>query len=488
MIFPISQMNYPVGVNMKIQWSVFFSLLLLVTLVGCGSEQFGSVPQSTKTLADPLTSFANNACSTYTLIKPKVDVLYVVDNSSSSYYISSDIKTALSNTVNSLSSSFDYRVIGTPLIESVGGNNDYQVMTNSSDLQGIPSDSRRISSAGNFSFFSSAPVSGVEKGLGRVISFVDHHKNSLIRNNSYLIVVLVSNGRDLEVEEDSGFGNGETRLNAANYNARLTSFMNLKSSLNSLQLRMISVSAKSVCSSGYRTALKSYVKMSNDLYVEAKAQDNNAALDSYDLCSSGGVSSIFSAINNSIQQVVLPHQYRYWPITFAENNEMVSTAEIKVQKISPNGASATLARDTDWFYEDRGSAQTVNTRELPTEGEPVTGRHFIRFANLVTYPDCVLVTSISRTEYFGYIVLPQKPKIETVSLRINGRVIPQSSTNGWSDMSSAPTTRNIKVPYPAAGDENPPLIRTGFMLQLNDPVNYYKSGDSVEVNFIPAGI
>lgn len=473
---------------MKIKWSVFFSLLLLMALTSCGSEQFGTVPKSTTSEADPLKSYAHNSCSAFTLIKPKVDVLYVVDNSSSSYYIGSDIKNALSNTVNRLSSDFDYRVIGTPLIETSGGNNDYQVMTNSSDLQGIPSDSRRISSAGSFSFFSNAPVTGVERGLNRVVSFVDSHKNALIRNNAYLIVVLVSNGRDLEVEEDAGFGNGETRLNTANYNARLASLRSIHSTLNSLQLRMISVTAKSVCSPGYRTAHKSYVKMSNDLYMDSKAQDSNANLDSYDLCSSGGIASIFTAINNSIKQVVLPHQYRYWPITFAENNEMVSKDEIKVQKISPNGSSVTLTRDTDWFYEDRGSAQTVNTRELPTPGEPITGRHFIRFSNLVTYPDCVLVTSVSRTEYFGYIVLPQRPRIDTVSVRINGRVISQSSSNGWSDLTSTSSTRNIKVPYPAPGDENPPVIRTGFMLQLNGSANYYKSGDSVEVNFVPAGI
>lgn len=472
---------------MKIQWSVFFSFLFLLTLVSCGSEEFGAAPQSTSTSANPLTSFSHSSCSTYTLIKPKVDILYVIDNSSSSYYIANDVKTAISNTVNRLSTDFDYRVIGTPLLESAGGNNDYQVMTNSSDLQGIPADSRRISSAGSFSFFSNSPVSGVERGLQRVVSFVDAHKNNLLRNNAYLIVVLVSNGRDLDVEEDAGYGNGETRLNSANYNARLTSLRSLRSQMNSLQLRMISVTAKSVCKPGWRSSNLSYVKMANQLYVDSAASDSSN-MDSYDLCDSSGVSSIFTAINNSIRQVVLPHEYRYWPITFAENNETVSLSEIQVKKVSSNGSSVTLSRDVDWVYEDRGSVQTVNTRELPTVGEPVSGRHFIRFTNRVVYPDCVLVTSVSRTEYFGYVVLPQKPRIETVSLRINGRPISQSSTNGWSDLTSAPSTRNIKVPYPNAGDENPPVMRTGFMLQLNGSANYYKSGDSVEVYYLPAGI
>ncbi len=474
---------------MRLNWSAPL-LLLLLTLVGCGKEEFGTVPRTATESANPLIAYSHNSCSTFTLIKPKVDVLYVVDNSSSSYYIASDIKTALSNTVNKLSNDFDYRVIGTPLIETASGNNDFQVMTNSADLQGIPSDTRRISSASGFNFFANNPVSGVEKGLSRIISFVDNHKNSLIRGNSYVVIVLVSNGRDLEVEEDQGFGNGETKLNTTAYNARLVNFRNIRSSLNSLQLRLFSVTAKSQCGAGYRTALKSYVKMSNELYTDSLSQDNNTVQDSYDLCSSGGISSIFTAINNSIKQVVLPHKYRYWPITFAENNEMVALNEIKVQKISPNGTSVSLLRDSDWIYDDKGSVQLVNTRELPSLGEPVSGRHFIRFLDnkLITYPDCVLVTSVSRTEYFGYVVLPQKPKIESLSLRINGRVIPQSTTNGWSDLTSSPTTRNIKVPHPSPGDENPPVIRTGFMLQLNGTSNYYKSGDNVEVNFIPAGI
>ncbi len=473
---------------MKIKWSGFIALLCLTALIGCGDEQFGTVPKSTSESASPLSNFTHSSCSAYTLIKPKVDVVYVIDNSSSSYYIANDLKNAISATINSLSNEFDYRVVGTPLIETSGGNNDFQVITNSSELTGIPSDSRRVSSASEFSFFNNAPVNGVEKGLGRIVGFIDFHKNLLIRNNSHLIVVLVSNGRDLEIEEDSGFLNGETRFNQLNYTTRLTSFRNLKSNLNSLQLRMISVTAKTVCSQGFRTALKSYVKMSQDLYTDSMAQDNNSNMDSYDLCSTNGVSSIFGAINSSIKQVVLPHKYRYWPITFAENNEMVSIDEIRVRKISSNGSSVTLTRDVDWFYEDKGSSQTVQTRELPTPGEPVTGRHFIRFNNLVTHPDCILVTSVSRTEYFNYIVLPQKPKVETISVRINGSVIPKSMTNGWSDQTSSVMTRNIKAPYPSPGDENPPIIRTGFMLKLNGSANYFKSGDKVDVNFIPAGI
>jgi hypothetical protein len=485
---------------MKIQWSVFLLLFIQIFLMSCGSEEFGTVPRSSSEEASPLQSYAYNSCTIFTTVKPKVDVLYIVDNSSSSYYIANDIKNALASTVNSLSSEFDFRVIGTPLLETITGNNDFQVMTNSSDLQGIPSDSRRVQVAGGFNFFANQPITGVEKGLNRLVSFVDHHKNNLIRKDAHLISVLISNGRDLEIEEDAGFLNGETKINLPAYNARLSSLRSLKATLNSLQLRLISVTARqNNCGKsreapdyknyeGWRGSEKSYIKMSNDLYLDSKAQDSNTNLDSYDLCNPSGINSIFAAINNSIKQVILPHGYRYWPITFAENNEVVSTSDVKVQKIDPKGTSVTLIRDVDWFYRGTEAIQTINTREKPTSGEPYTGRHFIEFSNLVTYPDCVLVTSVSRTEYFGFFVLPQKPKVETISVRINGRAIGQSSTDGWSDLTSVPTTRNIKVPHPSPGDENPTIIRTGFMIQLNGSANYYKSGDKIEVNFIPAGI
>ena len=477
---------------MKMQWSVFYSLLLLLLLAGCGSEEFGSTPQSTKESADALKNYSHSSCSTYTLIKPKVDVVYVIDNSSSSYYLSSDVKNALSNTVSSLSKDFDYRVIGTPLLETPNGNEDYQVMTNSPNLQGIPADSRRITSAGSFTFFTNSPTNAIERGTSRVVSFINQHKNSLIRSDAYLVVVLLSNGRDEDLETDKGFGNGETNPNTANFNTRLSQFNSIKQTLNPIQLRLMSVTAQTHnCKPGFRTSNLSYVKMAKQLYQDALATDNNVKQDAFDLCDSGSVSSIFASINNSIKKVVLPHQYGYWPITFAEDNETVSLSDIKVHKVRSTGQSVELTRDSDWFYEG-GSVRTINTRTgpnpTPGAGEPHTGRHFVRFASPIVYPDCVLVTSKSRVEYFDYVVLPQKPKVDTVALRINGNLISRSSTNGWSDETAAPQTINIKAPFPTAADENPPVMRTGFMLKLNGSSNYYKSGDSVQVDFIPAGI
>lgn len=477
---------------MNIQRSLLLSLFFLLALAGCGKEEFGGVPQSSSQNANPLTSYSANTCSTYTLIKPRVDVLYVIDNSSSSYYLGSDVKTSIANTVKSLSADFDYRVVGTPLLETASGNQDYQVMTNSADLTGLPSDSRRLSSAAGFDFFSKSPVSGVEKGLGRTVDFVNYHKNALFRSDAYLVIVLVSNGRDEEVEQDKGYGNGETALNSANYSARLSSFRSLKTSLNSIQLRLFSVTAKSVCQPGWRSSNLSYVKMANQLYADSLATDSSVA-DAHDLCGTA-VSSIFSSINSSIQKVLIPHQYRYSPITFASNTTNIDWASVQVKKVSPNGTSVVLVKDVDWtVYPSTTNTNpvTVDLREgpnpVPGPGESKTGTQFVKFTNLVTYPDCILITSTSKVEYFRYIVLPQKPQ-PGLSVRINGTLINESSTNGWSNETSVVQTLNIKAPYPNAGDENPPVMRTGFMLKLNGASNYYKSGDNVQVNYVPAGI
>lgn len=476
---------------MKLQWSALFTLSTLLFLASCGSEQFGSVPRSTTSNPDSLTSYASKSCSQSTLVKPKVDVVYLVDNSGSANVIADGAKSAIQSTVNSLSSDFDYRVIVTPLLETATGNSDYQVMTNSSDLAGIPSDQRRVYSSSQFNFFKT-PQPGLEKGLQRSVSFLNSHRSSLLRNGSHLIVVLLSNGRDQEVEEDTGSGNVQ---DTTVYNSRLASLRALKNSPYSHNLRFFSVTAKThLCQPGYWSANLSYAAMAKQIYAESGASDNSALMDSYDLCGDG-LSTLFSGINSSIKQEVLKHQYRYWPITFAENNENVSISQLKVVKVDPNGNQSELAKNTVWVYEDKGSSVSVNTRELPTVGEPVVGRHFVRFTdgNLITFPDCVLISSVSKTEYFGYFVIPQKPVESTISVRVNGMTIPNSAWTLMKDSSGIPVqlTQNIKVNNPTAtppGEANPPIIKTGFMLKINSPSNYYKSGDNVEVSYQAAAI
>lgn len=316
---------------------------------------------------------------------------------------------------------------------------------------------------------------------------VDLRSNSPIARRFRIartIIVLVSNGRDADIEQQGPYGNGETIYNASAFASALSS---LKSKKNAgYQLRFASVTAHTSCQSGWFSSQMSYVQMSKEIYNSSGAsdQDGDSSPDAYDLCGNG-FSSVFASVNSSIKQVLIAHGYRYWPITFAENNETVDINEIKVTKISPNGAKTSLVKDVDWTYQDNVYPMLINTREVPSAGEPITGRHFVRFSSLLMYPDCVLVTSVSRTEYYDWVVLPKKPLLP-VTVKVNGVEIPQSAMS--TSQVGTSQTLNIKAAYPTAADENPPVMRTGFMIQITNPQYYYKSGDNVETLYTPAGI
>lgn len=458
---------------MKMQWSVFYALFLFV-LAGCGAEQFGSVPQNSTSNPNAVSNYSQLSCTSSTLVKPKVDILYVVDNSGSALSMSNDIKTSITNTIGSISQQFDYRVIGTKLIPDTASDYDYRVMTNSTDS--LPNTSKKIISSSEMPFFT-PPVVGAPKeaGMRRVVNFINNN-GSLIRNNSHLLIILVSNGRDNDLETDDD-GRNETvtvvtATNQSNFNTRVSDLNSIRMNKSLIEMRFMPITAHSYCGEA-RASTNSYVKMGSTL--------SNSEV--FDLCSNS-ISNIFAIVNSTIQQETIPHQYRYFPMTFAKTSDTRNTfGEIKVYKVSGNSAPQEMT--SGWSYYESASGME-NTRELPTVGEPVSGRHFIRFDSLVSYPDCIQIRSVSRTEYFGYIVLPKEPKPTSISVRINGNVIPQSASSGWTYIGNS--TKNIKMAYPNAGDDQPPVSKTGYMLQLNGSSNYYKSGDNVEVNYIPAGV
>lgn len=472
---------------MKTIWSSI-SLVFMLFLYSCGSEQFGTVPQRNSSETNAVTAFQQASCSGHTLIKPEVDILYVVDNSTSSYYLADDIKQSIKNTISSISSEFDYRVIGTPLIETANGNEDYQVLSKSS----LPStfSSKQVASHSEFTFFTNNVPGSYENGLERIRSFISaHSSDGLFRKKSYLLVILISNGRDKEIESDAGYGNGETVLNTAKYSTRLSELQNLKTYLESQQFRLFSLTANTSCKPGWLSSMKSYAKMSKDLYLaHTPALSSNPPTwpDHFDLCGKE-ISKVFSEVNSTIKQVIIPHHYKYWPITFTNATDVIDVSTIKVFKSSPNSAPVQLT--TGWQYvQNPNYPSAINTRTQPSAGEPTTARHLIEFNPEIVYPDCIQVTSTSNLEYFNYIVIPKAPKIETIEVKINGVVIPKSDTNGWSYTSvSQPMTLNIKIAHNGYPD-TPAVIKSGYMIKLNGASNYYKSGDNVEIYYLPAPI
>lgn len=467
--------------------SYLFTLLLGVIILGCGKEEFGTTPRKNSSSAEPVQVFEQSFCAQPTEIAPKVDILYIVDNSTSTYYLADDIKNGINSMVNSVSLEFDYRIIGTGILPiDDTPYNDYQVLTNSSDSLSSEASSRKIISSSELTFFTSRPTStSTEAGLSRAINFINNN-TGLFREGANLVVIIFSNGRDAEVESKPAWEGGSPIFNQSIYNERLSSFNSLKTSLNLKQLRLISTTAHSDCKSGWFSSLQSYVKMSKELYSLSGSTDSPIYQDSYDLCA--GVSNVFSPINSSIKVVIKQNTYRYWPLTFAKDENVRNDfGDIIVTKI--NDGSSSVLPSTAWTYYEHTGSDVLNLREPASSGGEYSGKHFIRFTdgNLITSPECIQIKSSTRTEYFGYVELSQEPKPETITLKINGEAIPKSEENGWSYVGNL-MDQNIKMPYPKEGDELPAIKKSGFMLKINGEKYYYKSGDSIEVNFIPAPI
>ena len=459
---------------------LFASLLLLAS---CGKEQFGTVAQNESTSVSGLEKYSATFETKRTLLKPKVDIIYVVDNSSSTVHIQQALKDSVTATLGTISSQFDFRVISTPLIST--SNTDYNVFTNSTDA--LPSTSNIVPSANLLltPIFNNIQ-NGTERGLARTIDFMNHHRSTgLIRPNAYHLIILVSNGHDEEVENVWG-SNGETKLHTVNgtnvtvFSQRLSSFIQLKTNLQSQQLRLFSVSASTACKSGWKSSKLSYQDMSKELYQLSLATDGSTK-DIYDLCGSG-LSSLFSGVNKSIREEVVPHKYRYFPVTFANNNPIADTNAIQVKKIS-NGVVSNLAKNTDWTYEYYATPTSKPMRENP-DSEFVTSQHFIRLTNLLVYPDNILITSTSMVEYFQYVVIPRPAKNDgSIVIRVNGNDIPKTdiSYDGYK------ANTNIKVSHQGSSS-TPEVFKSGYFIKITNPTYYYKSGDAVDVYYTPDAI
>lgn len=482
---------------MKTYWSAFFLSALLLS--SCSQEQFGTAAQK---ISNPVTSvqtLEQRSCSNLTLINPEVDILYVIDNSSSNWYVPSEVKSAIQNTISSISADFDYRVIGTPLLATSSGNNDYQVLVKNSANFPSALNAKRVNSASEFNFFTGQPIqSSQESGLQRVRDFITaHNTDGLFRQNAYLFIILVSNGRDTTVEQGASWNPQETTLigngqNGTMYGDRLNALKQVKSSLNSRQFRLFSLTPSTVggssCPSGYLTANKSYVQMSKDLYLDhTPAIDDQGSTnypDHYNLCS-GSVSGVFASVNASIKKIVIPHKYRYWPVTMSATVGL-DDATLQVYKENPSSGKVLMNRGSQWRL--IANPGNVNTRIEPSPGEPTNAPNVIEFlnGNDIVYPDCISMTSATNTEYFQYIVLT-KPAVQNdpqnpIVVKINGVAIP-TSAYAYTGYQQFPI--NIKVAHNGYL-ETPEQLRSGYMIKIIDSNYYYKSGDNVEVGFKPA--
>jgi hypothetical protein len=468
-------------------------LLTLLLAWGCSKEEFSGTPKSEKYTANAVEVFQNLTCANSTLIKPPVDILYVVDNSLSAGYLKDTVKLQLQQTIQTVSNQFDYRIMVAPLLQDGGSDTFRPVITNGASS--MPS-SVNVVSLENLSFFGNSVVGNAESGLQRSINLIDQNSvangGGVFRNGAHTIVVLVSNEDDDSMYNCSQFGCVFSSSKLSNMQSQ---YLSLRNRLQAQQLRFFSVVAHSSCTSNGESFVegRAYKEMSAYMYANASIppqaqptdQAGRSTKDSYDLC--GGSFAVYQGVNSSIQQEILGHTYDHWLVSAST---VIDTNDIVVSKVSSSGTVSAVSAGgpNGWSY--AGYLTNQNTRVLPNPGEPKTG-YFIQLSGSaqVVYPDCLVVRTRTPTEFYGYAVIPSAPKTpvaDNVVVTIRGSRIPFSTSNGWS-YEGYRENQNIKVNSNGTPNTSSPLTRTGYFIKLNGTA-IYASGDSISVDYTPGGI
>ena len=471
---------------------IVLSLLMLIGLASCGEETITQNTVKSGLTTNELQSFSVSTCSQRTFARPPVDILYVVDNTGSTLASSfQSIKNELQNTINTISSDFDYHIYFVPLNASPGESaTTYPLLANNPDS--IPNLSQvNLVQPSNLEFFSQASGNNVELGMTRAYNIIQQNRNNgIFREEANTIVVMISNGDDTESKRTIG---GNTYNDSTVLNEQVEEFKSLtkqyadanpslSNPLNAQMVRFFSLTAKSTCNGWIRG--NNYQYLSQQLYDYQGLTDNNGGKDSVDLCSQN-YSTLFSPINNSIRAVIIGHKYDHWKISSA-NESQIQADDIEVTKLKQNGDRIEIQEDSVNGFEYLGYQTNINTRYDPSEGEPVTGLVVKLNGNArVEYPDCIIAKTRTPTEYFGYVTTPREPDLETVDMRINGNKVPPSAQNGWTYIGYRDTI-NIKVPGPDNVSVNPPNNKSGYVFQLNGNA-IYTNGDTIQVFYKPKG-
>ncbi|HLE10543.1 MAG: hypothetical protein A2504_14235 [Bdellovibrionales bacterium RIFOXYD12_FULL_39_22] len=474
---------------MKSQFVLSLALLLLTFIVtSCAKEEFGANKIVDSQTSPGLWAKTTNDCANFTLIRPRVDFLFLWDNSSSQLFVTDATKKALNNTIDLVATRFDYRIVLAPLNGT--GPTDTYIVTENPDGLTASALSRVIPRDQAGSKLSNFPISGGsdEHGLERTVELVtDSYHNGIFRQSSYLITVLMSNEDDVITDGAGYFSGPLTDLHISEQKAQLLSLRN--SLLHSQQFRFISLVSHQNCSTGFK-ANYSYKKMSKLIYdepylngiVSPADQNSRATPDSYDICGAN-FNNLFDGINESIQDTVIKHVYNFWPISSATDPSF-DPEQVTVRK----STGVEIPRsDSDGFTILPGIQYNHNTRLHPNPGEPFTG-HLLELhgqENYVQYPECLIVKTKEPLSYYGHVLLSARPQEDSIALKINGKDIPRSTTNGWEYIGYR-QSQNIKVISPDnEAPKLPGIIKTGYFLKLHGSA-IYSNGSVVSLTYYPA--
>ena len=463
------------------------TILALSTLLSsCGEEILTQNTLSETFGAPDLETFQYNTCSAMRFVKPPVDILFVVDNSGSTLQGSFQaIKEQIAATVSTISNEFDYHVYIAPLKASSGDNisNYPLIVSNPQSLDGPLTEYNlvKIEDINSSVFFSTAHGGNTEQGFQRVYDLVNSNRsNKIFRTNANTITVMISNFDDTDTVNSTG---GQVTYNDTEFNNKKNQFISLKNNLSAKSLRFISLAPHSSCN-GWRTFGR-YKKMSQEIYDLYGHGDDPTYKHARDLCS-GNYATLFKSVNESIHHELVGHKYDHWKISSADESS-IQTNDIVVMKVSQDGSKVEIPSGTTNGFEYLGYKQNINTRYAPDAGEPVTGLVIkLNGSARVNYPDCITAKTRTPTEYFGYAVMPREPQVGTIKVEINGKIIDNDSTNGWSYEGFQPS-KNVKVPGPTGAPTTPELLKSGYFIKLNGSA-IITNGDDINVYYKPMAI
>lgn len=452
------------------------TICAFLVLASCSKEEFVKQTKSENQFANDTSAYQLHSCSRFTEEKPPVDILFVVDNSSSTYTPNFELlKQELKNLIGQVSQEFDYHIIIAPLLASASESNltSFQIVASShAGLNGT----LNLIQAENVQFFASVAGGSTEHGFKRTRDIINANiSNNVFRSNAHTIAVMISNGDDNDVV----FVQGQpTQISNHDYKE---DFKNLSN--NPIQFRFMSLVAWNNCGSGFKAGSR-YLDMSRSLYAHSQASDSPSQ-DQYNLCG-GNYSDVFEGINSSIRKIIIGHKYDHWPVS-TNIQALIETSDITVNKIKPDGTVTNIPESATNGFTYIGAKTNQPMRYEPTAGENSDGL-FVKLngSARVTYPDCLLIKTTSPTEYFGYIALSRKPVETSIQLQINGQTINPSTTNGWSYIGYSPNI-NVKVPGPDNKPIQPALYKTGYMIKLHGSA-IYTNGDKINISYKPGAI
>ncbi len=456
----------------------FIIILMMITAVNCGQERFTPQQGSSSYTINRQSSNPNlSSCSNLTYVRPKVDFLFLLDNSHSSTFITKETMKALNNTINLISGRFDYHILMAPLLVPRDGDKMAFMSFAGRERGGFKSTDLSKASQKFKEISDNHGKGSSEPGVQRTIDLLTANKNGIFRAGANTIIVLMSNGDDNRWESsETGINDAYKKLNE------------IKKSLNSQQFRFISITPHDdSCSSNTTPKNRGiYRRISKKFHYDlcdiqgCFGVKSTSSKDAYDLCDIQDFTKLFDGINNSIEDTIRGHVYDHWPVA-GRGVGPIDEKKIIVKKSScPDCTDWKTITNFTYIHNT-----TKKTRKKPSRGESFTG-HLIELHGdaQVKYPECMSVSTKTPKEYYRYVWLKQRPLEKSIKLTINGKSIPKSSQDGWELMKGYKHNFQIQITGPKNFKQIGPE-RSGHFLKLYGSA-IYSNGAVVKVRFLPA--